>query len=221
MKIDEVILKPGERKTYNSFNRAWPIVVRNCSDILSLYKNNFAKNGVINNCTVLFRGIIHPPSDIFKGRSRNDRKVVTGSDQNAANLCDQLLRYAGFSAVRGNSLFCSSSYEHTVVWGKSYVVFPVNGFTYGWSKTHSNTAADGYDFSPLSYAEKYNTTIQELDAMPNKMEIAKQFVENNSLLNNIGIEDAIDKRRDLWVHGQMIAFDYGLYKEEIMKRLKG
>jgi hypothetical protein len=64
----------------------------------------------------------------------------------------KVVKEAGFTTLRGNSLFCNSSLNKADNWGKPYVIFPLNGFSYTYSAKFSGMSAAGYTFADDKYA---------------------------------------------------------------------
>jgi hypothetical protein len=54
---------------------------------------------------------------------------------------DEYLTLRGFKALRSNSLFCTSDQIITQDFGEDFIIFPIDGFNYTWSK-HSDWAID-------------------------------------------------------------------------------
>jgi hypothetical protein len=124
--------------------------------------NNFIKTHcsqflkiVISSKRFLYRGFkeveSEPHSNMFIGYPRADRRPVdsqTSDDAyaNAANYTDMCLKRSGFSALRGNSIFCNSKISEATPWGEVYLIFPINGYTFGYSSIFSGCAAISYKF---------------------------------------------------------------------------
>jgi hypothetical protein len=66
-----------------------------------------------------------------------DARISKDSVKVAQEFFDKYLASQGFVALRSNSIFATSNLTHTKQFGKSYLIFPVNGksaFTYTKSK---------------------------------------------------------------------------------------
>lgn len=82
----------------------------------------------------LYRGIQNAPSGIFHARSRQNRKPLH-SDEALMNLFDEMLQKAGCTALRSNSIFCSSVSQFASGFGEVYLIFPIDGqHTYTWTQ---------------------------------------------------------------------------------------
>lgn len=158
MKINEVQvgskLKSGQQRSlYTPFdeNRLIKLVQKNCSEYLS---------DVSSTGKLLYRGFTEYRDRMaygeyksngplyFIGKSREDRLPIGSnySDKHSFQricqlTCDIYLKLVGFSALRSNSTFVSSTQEMANMWGEKYIIFPINGFSFGYSKTHNNDSA--------------------------------------------------------------------------------
>jgi len=100
-------------------------IIKNCSESLDAFQTAGAP---------LLRGLHGVAGLVFVGQSRTDgsrRPVDVPIDIQRA--FDKKLSAAGFTALRSNSIFCSSSIAVAENYGVPYVIFPINGFTYAWS----------------------------------------------------------------------------------------
>jgi len=69
----------------------------------------------------------------FKASPRPNRKPMH-SGAHWQSKIDQRLQEGGIAALRSNSAFCTSTYEDAAEYGRVFCVFPVNGFSFAWSK---------------------------------------------------------------------------------------
>lgn len=99
-------------------------IKKNCSDILAAYHEANK---------VLHRGVTHVSKPIIYGKSSNNR---TPLDSPMANhrLVNSLMKELGFDARRDNSVFTTRDLNDANAYGEVYVIFPVNGFKFTWSK---------------------------------------------------------------------------------------
>lgn len=56
------------------------------------------------------------------------------------DLHDQILTDQNFKALRSNSLFCISDSLVAEYYGKVFIIFPINGFSYTWSEANRKDA---------------------------------------------------------------------------------
>jgi hypothetical protein len=97
-------------------------VAKNCSQFLNiLHKTNI----------FLYRGIYSDKAIIIK-KSPTGR-MPTGQTQSAQYILDTILQNNGFTALRSNSICCSSTLANISSFGPPYIIFPHNGFSFTWS----------------------------------------------------------------------------------------
>jgi hypothetical protein len=119
------------------FLKVCKFIEENCSTFLKYSKENKK---------FLYRGSKDDYKTYSLNRSRNNRKPIDSSLK-AQRECDKSLLSQGFKALRGNSIFCSSDYNHASNYGNVRVIFPVNGFNFSWSKKHKDLVLYDEDFS--------------------------------------------------------------------------
>lgn len=107
----------------NPFSDIFETLKRDCSHILSLMDTT--KSG-------LFRGTTKKP-DFYKMSPRHNREPQTSSLL-GQQLYDEYLAKLGIVARRSNSFFTTRSRKHASMYGKTYVVFPLDGFKFSWSR---------------------------------------------------------------------------------------
>ena len=81
---------------------------------------------------LLFHGNRGLKGFIAMGSSPEHRRPKD-TNPNTQRLIDYKLREAGFKALRSNSIFATSRYGVTKQYGRTYVLFPLNGFDFTWS----------------------------------------------------------------------------------------
>ena len=138
-------------------------IEKNCSDYLKY---------VAQTKKFLYRGqrdVTHP---IYIGYPRADRRPKD-SDEKGQELLDNVLLSRGFTAVRGNSLFTTGDIFQAESYGTAYVIFPLNGFSFTWSKEnddliiHDVTDLTGFGMDESSYDlidefNKRNSTLYDI-----------------------------------------------------------
>ena len=107
------------------------LIENDCSDFLKYMK----KAG-----RMLFRGMDSNGKVIY-GRSHEKRSTMDTSE-NVQKRFDELLKVAGFKALRSNSIFTSGDMDHAENYGDPYMIFPKNGFNYTWSEEHADWVPD-------------------------------------------------------------------------------
>lgn len=100
------------------------LIIRDCP---------YALNEMRKAKKLLYRGLHKIPGEYFKGVSRENRNPKDSSDE-AQKIVDSVLAKAGFKALRGNSIFTSSDYYQAENYGNTYMIFPIDGFSFTTSK---------------------------------------------------------------------------------------
>lgn len=195
-------LKSGEVCDINtkSFNKLSQWIKEYCSEYLIIVKEEGGD--------LLFRGFQGMIEDIFIGKSREDRRPIANWDIDNieyAKRCDQLLTIAGFKATRGNSIFCTSNIRIAQRWGTAYVIFPINGFSFGYSRLYTNTTCMEYLYPSEEKVKK------------NPEECANWFVKENEITNN-NLKWALEQGQDVWINCSYIAIKLS-YWEQIKNKL--
>jgi transcription antitermination factor NusG len=101
--------------------------------------------------TYLYRGT-KSSSDAFKGKPFDERRAKD-SNPILSNALNQAFADAGIEARRDNSIFTSSSISQAGIYGSTYVIFPVNGFSFSYSKSIKDFVFDFFKFSEYFMAE--------------------------------------------------------------------
>lgn len=117
MKIAE-ILDPGEEKFVPVVDWKW------LTEHTRQYRQhvNFAKKW-------LYRGMNNRPY-AFHGRSRDDRMPESSSAATSMVFDYILAHHFQATALRLNSIFCTSDIHHAENFGRAHVIFPLDGFRY-------------------------------------------------------------------------------------------
>lgn len=194
MKINEVIdhtkLKNGQEEwmVSSKITSLINFMKKNCSNIIKIYKDE----GYF-----LYRGIRHQASSILLGRSRDDRKPMD-TPPDIQNKLDKVLASQGFTALRGNSIFCSSSFAFVHDYGTPFMIFPVNGFTYTW-----NTDAQDL-YKRWLLRSEYSILANELKV---GIDNPEQFIKEFHFINNERLDDALTTGREIYINGSCVAID--------------
>lgn len=131
MKISE-ILEPGDEIPTYVVDWKW------LTDHTRQYRQyvNVAKKW-------LYRGMRNRPN-AFPDRSRDDRRPES-SHRGISMAFDYILSYHfNASALRLNSVFCTSDVNHAGNFGSQYVIFPLDGFRYTYTTQHDIVLHDLY-----------------------------------------------------------------------------
>jgi hypothetical protein len=149
MKIYEI--EAGEKQKFepsnSDENRTFQKFLSDCSDSIAAMQsaNKF-----------IFRGTSSFPSEIFIGKSRDNRNSLSYVREES-KIIDFQFEQDGFDARRTNSIFCSGSGPEAGSYGKLYMIFPINGFKFTWSPmvvdfaTNASINKHLSHFHPLSY----------------------------------------------------------------------
>jgi len=131
----QVESKDAPIKVTNFFNG----LLKNCKQVLATYKmlNQDIDSTQINDLRFMFRGIKGQNSDAIYGKPFLNRKPKD-SPKIADMLFNLGMKEAGFEARRDNSSFVSGSDSHAGGYGNLYIMFPIDGFKYTWSKKHDD-----------------------------------------------------------------------------------
>ena len=133
-------------------------LMKNCKQILAVYKmlNKDLDTKNTDDMKFLFRGIKGQSSDALYGKPFLDRKPKD-SPRAADMIFNLAMKEAGFDARRNNSSFVSGSDSHAGGYGNLYIMFPVDGFSFTWSKKHDDLVLPS-DFVKASMVNKSAVT---------------------------------------------------------------
>ena len=154
----------------------------------------------------LYRGSANKDFKAFKGASRENRRPLS-TKAHYQVLLDEMLTQYGFTAIRSNSIYCTSNISEADYYSKSvgttYMIFPIDGFKFTWSEYSG-------DLYALMNAADYRTLDDRrfVDFM-DKFKFVKTRL-------NIAIQDG----HEVMVHGQYYAFQtkyfYSAFKEILL-----
>ena len=96
-----------------------------------------AVDAVIKTGKFLFRGQEYTSKPVFVGRPWDKRKP-RDSNAEAQVLYDKNLKLMGFTALRSNSIFTTSTKSDAAEFGTIYAIFPKNGFSFTWSTVNQD-----------------------------------------------------------------------------------
>lgn len=103
-------------------------VVKECS---------FAVNAMKKTRELLFRGrnSLLSPNQLYYP---NPNRQPIDNKPSMQRVVDSVLSAAGFTALRGNSIFCTSNKIQASSYGLVHVIFPLDGFTFTWSQLYKD-----------------------------------------------------------------------------------
>lgn len=191
--IDKLYAKKVELETENMVGEIpkglfdfFETVTKECSQILDYYKttNQF-----------LYRGT-KSKAEAFKGKPF-EKRVSKDSDQYLSDLLNQSLEQAGVIARRDNSIFTSSKTSQAKNYGNTYIIFPVNGFSFSYSKKIKDFV---FDYGRvrnyfLSKHDQFNELKDKLKNLPHSTK-EKFFHHNYSLLAYSSVDYLFSFKRD-------------------------
>jgi hypothetical protein len=198
MKLYELEIQPGEKQelTPELSETYISLIRRDCSEALAAMKATGR---------FLYRGIPHVESRAFKGASRENRRPLS-TKAHFQILIDQMLEQRGFKALRSNSIYCTSAdveasyYTKSV--GQTYMIFPINGFDYTWSRYSGDL------YAMMNWQDYQMLNNHAFD------DFMEKFQFTNKYLN-----DALTAGHEVMVHGQYYAFSNKIYGYNFDKEL--
>lgn len=174
-----------------------------CSDFVSVIRETHR---------FLYRGIKKAGDlTIFVGHPMDYRRPIGGySDIAFSDFSSNLMKLAGFTATRQNSIFCNSKFYDTTYWGRPFVIFPLNGFHYGFSTSYTSTTADQYDYPDLGSGLSFDIKTKDIQSLMNP-EYADRFASMNDLKHDEDLAWAMEKEQDVWIRGKYLAISIDKY----------
>jgi hypothetical protein len=138
-------LKPDDKIPVEDKEKVIKFILKNCSEFLSICKKSRK---------LLYRGSKKSPKS-FIGLPRQDRRSIEGNYSTQAMIQgDIFLKASGIKALRSESIFCNSDFYEAKNYGTLYMIFPLNGFNFAYSKIHTCRPMLHYDFPTLSIFNK-------------------------------------------------------------------
>jgi hypothetical protein len=132
----------GEIEATQLKNRAYNFITTKCGQALAECRK--AKK-------VLYRGLDakphYTPEEIFISQPTTNRRPMSSPKDTQAAF-DKIMSERGFKALRGNSIFCTSDKFFAAGYGSPFIIFPVDGFSFTWSKRHADVV-----LPPLNHVE--------------------------------------------------------------------
>jgi hypothetical protein len=163
--VERGFVEPG-----NAWKKIAPILQKNCSEILTIYKQagNF-----------LFRGVRLNDKIAFKSKILKDRRPGY-LDLRMHNAFNKAIVKMGGVAHRGNSIFCSAKEAAADIWGTVFIVFPKDGF----QVTLFPTYKQDYFFHELAYnsPESLNVTLKKYPPSFDKKLLPKEIKRRAEVL---------------------------------------
>ena len=130
-----------------------PIIEKECSEAVSIFRSTKK---------LLYRGIVIGPDHNFENAKQIGKEAWLGSSpvgrkplsrpktrQKQQDIIDNWLKKNNFKALRSNSIFTTSLHADADFYGKPFVIFPINGFSF----THFEESADLF-FDLVTFIER-------------------------------------------------------------------
>lgn len=112
--------------------RYWVLIQKYCSDYVAAVRKSKK---------FLYRGVTSKGDQVFFNKARPDRKPKDTNELTQQSV-DQVLKAAGFKALRGNSIFATSDSEQAEDYGRLYAVFPFNNANITWNMKYEDLWTD-------------------------------------------------------------------------------
>lgn len=148
------------------------LLIKDCSKALHAFKETGK---------FLYRGIKNPPSGLFLGKSRDNRQPIDSSAE-IQQAVDTILSNAGASAIRSNSIFCTSNDSIAIDYGSPFFIIPKDNVNFTWS----NKVKDLYQMMS-DFGIHDETQIENLGYIDFFDTYSKVWVKLSELRNNIYI----------------------------------
>lgn len=201
MRIDEI--EAGQKRGIDSIDsphdeiaRFVQLVQTECSDAWNAYDTH---------SMFLYRGIQSMKDSemvMFHGKTRNNRRPA--ATKNAiSEAIDGNLIAMGFTAIRSNSIFCSSHITDAASYGKAYIIFPKNGFQFTWSPKVADL------FIELASSDVNYTAKMIRDMTAEEFQDAFGYT-------NVGFGEALESYNEIMISGEYYACEIE-EEEEIAK----
>jgi len=195
--------------------RAYEHLKEHCSDFLN--KSSQAQK-------LLYRGLQKYPSSFrgfsFIGRSW-DKRYTKDTPRQTHEKLSAVMRENGFTATRENSIMCTSSYPTAEEYGEVYMIFPINGFSFTWSRTYADMFTDLFDKLPYypAYSGHWSALMNHFDDTyggaqgdeQQKRSIESNFIKNELKLNRTDFHAALLSGHEIYIHGQYYALHLRAY----------
>jgi len=120
---------------YNLMTR----IANNCTQIVQTYID-LNPDFKSRDAKVFYRGI-KSTEDALYGKPFDERRVMTSSSR-LSDIFNKGMEAAGFEARRDNSSFVSGDKSQASGYGKVYVMFPKDGFSFSWSRNTKDLILD-------------------------------------------------------------------------------
>lgn len=180
------------------------VVAENCSESIDAMKQ--AKH-------YLYRGI-QARGDVansiaFHGRSRENRKPLStrpGMDE----TLNKGLRNSGMTAIRSNSIFCTSYPSAASSYGQLYLIFPKDGFKFTWNTLYGDFYTE-YIYEQLErYTPDRNMKYDKFNELADTPDFANEYG-----FKNTDFAQAVSSRHEIMIFGEYYALYAADFKQYV------
>ncbi len=229
MILNELITTVSPKSIYQNLNgteksvKVTNFIKKHCSEFLAVYQNSGA----------LYHGFkkTKPLSDTFITNSRENR-TPKDSAVEYQKLIDEKLKQAGFNALRGNSIFCTHDPFTALKFGKVYLIFPLNGFDFTWSRSYDLTAEYALTYSGYLNAKEMYKEFKEAEQSGDSLYIKQMYLQMSNddykmyfdlkrltpeefikkyRFSNKNLEKALASNFEIYIRGQYISVSQELW----------
>lgn len=205
MKIYEIEQGQRQHIPYHGIDRIIDVLNAECSETVEAIRSvgKFLYRGVRvggSNVSTWMkpRHLQGSAPSIFKASSRDNRKPLDTPNQ-IQNMIDGALESAGFRALRSNSIFCSGYKAAAINYGVPYLVFPINGFDFTWSRRFADLFSDLIDQLNDSTREKFFNQFENDPA---------EWIFDIAKYNNSSLEAALNSNHEIMIRGEYYAIHH-------------
>lgn len=170
-------------------------IFKECSNIVSIFKETNK---------LLLRGSNYYTSfELYE--SPKDRETLSFTMKKMQPVIDEFLKEKGFIARRSNSIFCTSSKADASSYGKTFIIFPTNGFDFTYFRQSDDLIIDMAPF--------YVPGLLPV----NKEKIFDKLERLQPTSTNL--ERALQNRNEVLIHGYFYTLNYHKYINIIENKL--
>jgi len=229
MRYNDIIedINPGEKKDSKAhFMVLWKKILHDCSDFMNVAGKD-PRSGKHN---FLYRGIkTSGLNRAFIGKPREDRQPLSG-DPEQQEFANKGLAMLGFKTNRSNSIAVSTNYFVANGYGKVYLIFPKNGFSFltgnrsdllpmarcnqifNWfEKYHSDELIYGRSIEEMSFynVDDESILMKWLEEHPVSMKEFWEYSKYLYALTDTDIQTSLNKGYEIMISGaEYYALEY-------------
>ncbi|MCS7316832.1 MAG: hypothetical protein NZZ41_00720 [Candidatus Dojkabacteria bacterium] len=184
MNIKEILYSREINLSFLSLDEILDILKKDCSEIISIYKRNNK---------FFYRG--EKKDYFFYKKTFPQNRRPRDTNIKIHNIIEETLSYLGFKARRSNSVFVISEPVVSSSYGRNYIFFPKNGFSFTWSSTIYDLYLDFSEIISTEWNLRNNKEIYIVDHEFFKLK-EKKKQEKNEIIKELN-EIIFDKSTSL------------------------